>query len=406
MALKLSVNQKHQLKTLFSPDNIGVLILSFFLLFLLVFYLSRSDIRIHVLHVKKINLGEADYPPTILFYMLINLLSLFSKSIGILKLVTVFVLSLSVTAKYIISKHIIKEFLAGRKIESKNIGKYITMAAFALLFLFAIPDYYNVFVLEQYYLGRVVPNVWHNSTLIFLMPFALALFWQQYKVLNGLVSPTNKYLFGVSILIIINLLIKPSFFFVFAPVTLLFLWHKYGFSSSFLRNIFPVVIGIIVLLAQYIIIYYFQYGYLSEEDSHIALSNPFKLWAEFIPAWYIPLALIISYLLPILYYTSYIRKYNDLELLDKYTIAMSLLGLLVSIFVVEEGPRFLHANFFWQNIVCSYLITMIVTMYILVRIFKGGWKGWKLKTLSTVFVLQFISGIGYIVYMLINNNYY
>ena len=320
--------------------------------------------------------------------------------------VTVFVLSISVTAKYIITKQIIKEFLAGKTRLDKYNSKYIALTAFALLFVFTIPDYYNLFVLEQYYLGRVVPNVWHNSTVILLMPFALALFWQQYKVLNNKIKPKNKVLCIMTMLIVINLLIKPSFFFVFAPVTFVFLWLKFGLSRNFISSTLPILTGIFVLIAQYIIIYYFQYGYLSEEDSHVSFSTPFRLWAEFIPAWYIPVALIISFLFPLLYYLSFSKKYKDFLLLDKFAISMTLLGLLISIFVIEEGPRFLHANFFWQNVFCNYLLTMLVAMHLLVRFFKNGMKGWRIKMLSIVFLMQFISGIGYIGFILIKNNYY
>jgi len=57
------------------------------------------------------------------------------------------------------------------------------MVSFTLLFVFSLPSV-QVFTNKFYYLGQFTPNVWHNSTTIFLMPFALLLFCFGFHINN------------------------------------------------------------------------------------------------------------------------------------------------------------------------------------------------------------------------------
>ena len=396
-------------KKLFSVDNIAVLLLSVVLFFVIVFYLGgqERDVTMHAYHVKRINMGEANYPPAFLLYFVINIFSFFSTSSIGLSFATIIVLSFSIVFKYILTKNIIRSYTTISAPNFERLNSLIPFVAFCLLFIFAIPDYYTAFVLKKYYLGRVVPNVWHNSTIIFLMPFALLLFWQQYKIL---ISNSNhnqkKQIIVLTILVIINLFIKPSFFFVYAPITILFLLFKFKFSRSFFVYSIPIVIGCVILITQYVLIYIFQYGYLQEGESHVEISKPFELWANYIPMRYIPLSLLISFILPILYYIFYINDLMGLKTLDAYAILLTLLGLLISIFFIEEGPRRPHGNFFWQNVVCSYIMSLVIVLQMIKKINIIKTINWKLKTLFVIFLLQFLSGIFYIGRFFYTNSYY
>ncbi len=70
------------------------------------------------------------------------------------------------------------------------------------------------------YLGKTVSNVWHNSTIIFLFPFALILFWEEYKIIYKKGYCNKGKILLVFILVVLNALIKPSFLFVFIPASL------------------------------------------------------------------------------------------------------------------------------------------------------------------------------------------
>lgn len=375
----------------------------------MVFYLTRSDLRIHVLRIQKINLGSVGYPPNFLFYLMTNIFSFFSKSIGVIRLALVVILTISVTAKYIITKKIIWDYLSHsiKDEDNKKAINLISFVAFCMLFLFAIPDYYNAFVVDRYYLGRITPNVWHNSTIIFLMPFSLLLFWKQFKLLVSKSPQTSRLdIFIISFLIILNLLIKPSFFFVYAPITTLFLLKKHKISKSFVYNVLPIVLGMIILFIQYVILYYFEYGVVQTEDSEISISLPFEIWSEFIPPWYIPISIIISLALPLLYFIFYKKTIRNLNVLGCYALSLALMGILISAFVLEDGPRRLHGNFFWQNVVCAYILMLVISMDVLKKGISTGFKGWRIRVLSFVFLAQFISGFFYIFHILSTNSYY
>ena len=107
---------------------------------------------------------------------------------------------------------------------------FLLFVVFLLLLVCPIP-YANPFnPLVNYFLGKVSPNIWHNSTTIFLMPFAILLFWKSYQVLSG-TQKENTLL--ISMLVILNVFIKPSFFFVYVSVFPILLLFQFGISRSF-----------------------------------------------------------------------------------------------------------------------------------------------------------------------------
>jgi hypothetical protein len=81
------------------------------------------------------------------------------------------------------------------------------------------------------YLSKFVPLVWHNSTTILLFPFAILLFWKQLKMLDTKNEISAKEIAVINILVVLNLLIKPSFIFAYAPVTFMFLMNKKAFQN-------------------------------------------------------------------------------------------------------------------------------------------------------------------------------
>jgi hypothetical protein len=371
-------------------------------------HVTDSDIQMHAELLHYFHEGTKTFPPNFLYYLFLELFSGFSGNLNSILVASGIVLALALTAKYFITKKIILDFIEIRNLDlSEKQRRFISIGlAGSLLLLFAIPDSYTVFTLHKYYLGRVVPNIWHNSTTITVFPFALYLFWTQYKLLisNKIASP--KQLMGLSLLVVLNCLIKPSFIFVYIPVTGLFLLSKFGFKHflSLLKHCIPLVLGLIVIIALQFLIFQLQLGLLQESPSKVVLVAPFKIWEFLIPKWYIPYSLLLSYTFPLCFFLLFPKAIFKDRLLG-YTVLLVFFGLLISIFIGEEGARAHHGNFLWQNFICCFMLMMTVSLSCLEKRIKGELLGWKWILLTSIYILHLLAGLGYFLHMGIFGTY-
>ncbi len=111
------------------------------------------------------------------------------------------VLSLITLYKYQIVKKIIVSEL------NTSDYKIASIISAVLLFVFALP---SVLIFNNlYYLGSFSPNIWHNSTTIFVIPFVILLYRESCQ---QLLPFNSKRLWIIVLLILINVCIKPSFY--------------------------------------------------------------------------------------------------------------------------------------------------------------------------------------------------
>lgn len=386
-------------------DAILVFLFSVIIFSLIIKYIG-TDIPVHINRAIEINQQHTSYPANFLFYFLINLFSLFSNNISIVTSVTTLILSLSVAFKYTISKQMIYDLTPNHN-SQKYANKTITFFALALLSFFAIPDFYAVFILEKMYLGRLTPIVWHNSTVILLFPFAILLFGQQVKILKKDTLPTIKSLIVITFLILINIIIKPSFIFVFLPVFFIIILSQFNRENlkEIIFKMTPLILGGLLIIIQYLLIYYFQFGSFAKDDIHIAIGAPFQVIGSWIPYWYIPIAFILSLALPIYSIIFYreILKFKPFL----YSIYLSVFGILISAFIIETGSSLSAGNFTWQNVICTYILFLTTLIYLIPELLSPNKKGnKKLFGLKLIFTLHVFSGVLYLLKMLVTLSYY
>jgi hypothetical protein len=354
-----------------------------------------TDIQTHIRQIQTIRNGTASYPPNFVFYFIVNMFSCFSGKLWLLNSVTVLLLSFATTAKYSITKKILTDLFHG-KADLQKTNK-IRLLALGLFFCFAIPDFFNIKVLDQLYLGRMVPVVWHNSTTIFVFPFAIWLFWMQLNFTRHNHKPSSKELLGINFLVIINILIKPSFAFVYLPVTFFMVAQRMRtvpFKRLFLYFT-PILTGGCCIILQYILIYIFQQGSFQDQPSGVEISAPFEVLKFWMPGWYIPIAFFLSLAFPIYSLIAFrgILKFRPFT----YALALTVMGILLFAFVKESGPRMYHGNFVWQNYICVYLLFLATVAYqapVLLKRKPGGLKLWATKV---IFLLHAASGVFYLI---------
>ena len=186
----------------------GAILLAAFGFFSLIFLLKiPTDIQDHVYYLKLMLAGD-HYLANFLFYLAVWAIALFQSNPHMLIVSCILVLGVSIWLKFRISWAFLLIFQA--KTEKNHKSPFLALTlSLALLLAMCLPGPRN------FVIGQFSPTLWHNSTLIFLMPFVLILFWQSVRYIQ---QPSVRLLRWMSLFTVLGVLVKPSFFFCFGVV--------------------------------------------------------------------------------------------------------------------------------------------------------------------------------------------
>jgi hypothetical protein len=370
---------------------LSVLISSYYALVFVNSY-CETDSFAHATQVSEIMKGKASFPPNFGYYFLTALFSGFSTNVYKELRTTVYILSIANAFRFAVTYKIIREYLFFENIRMLKVFQKIAilLLCLSLLYIFALPNE-TYWINKRYYFGQIPANLWHNSTISLVYPFALLLFWESYKTLIG--KEVNIYY--LSFLVIANILIKPSFIFVYAVGFPIFALIQEGFTISFFKKMIPIGLGLVAIGLQSFLIYQLNLGSMQKESSGLAYS-PFAMWELFIPKYYIFGAILTSFAFPIIYLVFNVKLFK--EKLFLYGLSFLLIGFAIYINIIETGPRQQHGNFFWQLLPCTYLIFLILWLKIIKDFFK--------KPFSIISVALHIVFVSTYVAHLISGYYY
>lgn len=353
-----------------------------------------TDIQTHMEMVKQLNNGGDTHAVHGLYFFLINLFSFFSSDTYLLAIASLMVLTIFSLLKYQVTTYVIRDYCKQNHIVIAN--KVLVLSTLGLFLCFSIPDVYQWFVLNRMYLGKIPPHVWHNSTTIILIPLALLLFYEQYKALFVYKSITTKGIIILTLLVVANALAKPSFLFVFIPITsiyvLLDLKKKYMF-------LIPLSIGVLIIGLQTLALQ--KLGYSS--GSVVSFSTPFEVYLSRTPIWYFPMGLVFTYLFPLILVFSV--KGLAKERIWLYTAWMTALGIFISKTVVENGIQKFDGNFSWQNVVCCYIM-FVVSVVLGFKVYsRGSLTKNRMRIIVFTFCLHVIAGGIYLLKIFLTKSY-
>ena len=374
-----------------------------------------NDLHDHAAFARDMCNGKIPYTGNFLVYLLVNIFSFFTAGVSATELSLCGLLAFAGTYRYYLTLQTINRILNSDSTShqainnsgfhnlppctSRNPWERI-LAALAMLFVFVIPvpgyflgDYYM-------YIGTYTPNVWHNSTILFLFPFALLLFDLSYRQLQCFDAKRNVW---ILVLIALNLFIKPSFFFVFICVYPLFLLHKFKFRREFWLSIIPLVVGFCLLIAEYIIIY--KTTSPAQKDSSSVVFMPFYRNPELMEDMInIPVSLVFSLFFPLIYTILNFRKLIQNQLFW-YTLLSFIASVSIFFFISESGPRASHGNFYWQIVIATWLC-FFVSLVALLKDFKLEGRSPKNSVLLSLFAIHTVLGLIYFVRILVTGSYY
>jgi hypothetical protein len=90
----------------------------------------------------------------------------------------------------------------------------------------------------------------------------------------------------------------------------------------------------------------------------------------------------------------------------QYAVIGYLIAVSICTILTETGPRQFHGNFFWQNIICSYILFLVLSVLFAEKIKTSGSRDWKNITVLAAFAARVIAGVLYLVKFLCTKSYY
>ncbi|MBQ8100203.1 MAG: hypothetical protein IJ169_02820 [Paludibacteraceae bacterium] len=356
---------------------------------------EESDLMAHAAIAKEMLEEHRLFTTNFLMYFLVNLLTLFSGADDMMRIVLVLLISLANTAKYILVREAFSEWTSVRTAK---------WASIAMLFVYVIPLMYflkplGIFLsADNMYTGYYVPNVWHNSTILCMMPFAITCYLLSVKQFSEY-SVKRNWL--IMILLSLSVLIKPSFFFVYVFAFPIIMLNKYGLHKEFFHSLLPLFVGGVCLAFEYVTIYYNGGNDNSSVVIDIVQLFTSGFWKSHI------LYLTVSLSLPILFLCLYGRTIvQDREFW--FVLIMIICGLGMMWCFKETGPRATHGNFNWQAIAAMWF----VYFYILKTVITGGEEsvsadrgGYSRFAILLAFGLHVLMGVVYLGKFIITHNF-
>ncbi|SFB21175.1 hypothetical protein SAMN05660845_2054 [Flavobacterium swingsii] len=373
-------------KKIFFIDLTVLLVLAMVYYYLI--YFIETDIPSHAKFIVGYLDGTMGAQTNFLYYLTVYCVSFFSNKIEYLIAASYIILVAITFLKYKLSKKIIHNEVSKL---NESIGIIPSVSAGLLLFCFSLPSIYILF--GKYYIMSYPPNVWHNSTTIFAMPFVILLFWNSLKQLENYSTKRDITIF---ILIVLNILIKPSFIFVYIIAYPILLLKTYGFRKNFFTSLIPIIVAGILILVEYYFIYIkAQSGSggtsVKIDFMHLLYNSCKQNW--FYTAVFFASTIVSSFLFPIIF------LYRNKPLLKEKMVQFALIcigiSLVISCLFYESGRRELSGNFLWQTFMCSYLLFMVCLIQLLKLISNNVNKYKPYKIEIGLFVLHFVSGIVY-----------
>ncbi|HEY8504747.1 MAG TPA: hypothetical protein VIL46_09205 [Gemmataceae bacterium] len=361
-----------------------------------------SDIQGHN-ELVAIAAETGHFPPNGLYYRCVAALAGFSTDRADLAPAAAILLTLAVVAKFLAACRV-----GGREVHKG--GGAVTPLFLAGVFGVTLamnlpltplgggsPGWSWDRIAGRMYLGFIPPNVWHNSTTIFLMPFALALFGVSLRYLD---RPNPASAAAIAALCLLNVAIKPSYFFVFAVVFPAFALVRFRLRRDFWLAVLPVLAAGLFLLDQYRAIFaagsvydefYRRLGLPTEGGVRVAFLH---VWRLLTPD--IGLAVLGSFAYPLCFLAVRGRE----VLRDRgylYTLAHVVVAVGIFALLAEKGVREGHANFLWQAVVCTHLWFLMTWAAHWRQLRRGGGPGAGDALVIGVFVLHVAAGVAYYV---------
>jgi hypothetical protein len=237
----------------------------------------------------------------------------------------------------------------------------LTLLCLALALAMPLPNWWNF---PNIYLGQASPNIWHNPTAIFAMPFVLALYLLGVRALDEL----SWGLFAaVGVTMALCLLAKPNYclgfapcFFVMALASLVSAARSGRFTAdgAAARMLLAFVPASAVILWQSFVVFPDYSG------GTRLIYAPFVVWGGMVPNINIPAAVFLGVAFPVAAcLSSPAAAVRDRGLVLSWaTMALCVVQFAL---LAETGNRFRDGNLGWGMILSAHVLFVASCVFLL-----------------------------------------
>jgi hypothetical protein len=356
-----------------------------------------TDIQAHAEIARNTVSGQLAMPVVFLYFSSLAVLTGFSKNLIDYHFAAIALLGVAVAAKY----YLTKQFFEDQSSTNRRGIRHPSLLAVCMIFVFANPRWLFTFG-KPMYLGQLTPNVWHNSTVIAVMPFSILLFIKAYRLVHVEAKDvTIRDVGTLSCLVAVNAAIKPSFLFTLVPTVFTIIFIKIvrkEFKGRLFFETLPYFFAIFLIAIQHFAIY--SSSPKPAEPSRVVIA-PFKVWSSFTSNIWASVA--TSLLFPI----SYIVLTRSIwrSKLFQFALLNWLFAIIIWILFAEEGKRSADGNFYWQIVIGTYLIFLTLLSHFAYQTYSSKRGKFKRNFLIFTFFLHLSSGLTYLVKILVLKTY-
>lgn len=243
------------------------------------------------------------------------------------------------------------------------------------------------------------PSVWHNSTLIILMPFALLSFLYGYRFLNSQQNSLKGLIFATTF----SAFAKPSFLMAWLPTfAAVSVFSKSALRHKFLAML-SITVPVAIVLGQFFLLYLsdhrptdspsINFGWLTTWTSSAGRRE-----SDFL------IAVSLALLFPVTFYISSPRY-----LLSRFHLLALGMGFVSFIYaaVLAEGAG-TAGNFLWSAISSMYILHLACLADLWVRLRSGlcGFQYARYALPVIIIFIEIIVGTAYIIRYVSTGFYY
>lgn len=364
----------------------------FLLLYKIVFIQNiDTDIQAHASFVKT-TISENVFFSNFIFVFLTRLFSLYSHNYNHILLGLVILISTAGAFKFYIVRTIIN---------SKQIFS-IGVIFLTFLILLYYPFFGNIFN-QSFFYGLLRPNIYHNSTMLIVLPFVLVLHIMALKIINLNKISTTELVFS-SVLFIAIAFIKVSYLLTLFPTFVLFYFWKI-LKDKIRVNISVIIfIGLIFISisSTFLLVYIFNVNNKITGHNSQLIFAPMQYWNQNTNNLLKTIVLSLSY--PVVYLFLNVKKFKQLEI--NFALITFIISLLISICLCETGHFFNHGNLTWQVHICAFILIVYCVKHNVNSISNiESLMKYNIIIPLVFLVIHAFMGIKYIKWILVVNSY-
>jgi hypothetical protein len=223
----------------------------------------------------------------------------------------------------------------------------LTLLCLALALAMPLPNCWKFAI----FLGQITPNVWHNPTNVFTLPFALGLFVSGLQFLD---SPTWSRAGWLGVLALICALAKPNYLLAFVPCLVIAFLAK--------QRLRPIaLVWLLVAFGPVMILIFAQSRLMASYGPKIKLA-PFDVWSINSPNP--PISALLGLAFPLAVFLTYRERFRGET---PSALAWASMFLAIAQFALFEetlGPR-AQGNFGWGMVFADHILFLVSCEFLL-----------------------------------------